>query len=104
MLIGVKFSYNSEAHVVDWDGDDLVNTFPHHLQYKNEKYEWVVYDVDPSGAVDYLLTFGRIMPYNPDYSLHMVDFEDLISGTKRTCECGAESLGHPGHSYWCSRA
>ena len=68
-----------------------LDQFPTNIEYKSEKFEWVMYDADMTGQYDYILTFSKILPYQTSYNYPCDRFEDLVKHTYGAkCECGAK--------------
>jgi len=63
--------------------------FPKIIKYLGRNYEWVFYDIDPTGKVDHVLTFGILMPYDPRYGVACESWSDLFGSDFNTCDCGA---------------
>jgi hypothetical protein len=100
----VDFGLTGDKKEVDWYKE--LDDFPRVLSYNNKKWEWVMYDRDLKGNVDYILTFGEMPTYSQNYWARAVDFDDIYVSKSRPweCQCGANNTSFPwDHMRYCSK-
>lgn len=69
----------------------------------NQYYYCEVLEVPKTGLTTYVV---QLMG-NSDVTFHATEYEMMAHAefripSKILCDCGAERVGHPGHSHWCS--
>ncbi len=109
----VKILIAKDEHVVEWDKN--IKDFPNLVTYKNNYYEWIMYDQD-SNNCEYQLHFGKRRVESIPCDINGIPFPvpDLVSMFNLSifrydyevkCECGAETVYGPntGHSQWCPK-
>lgn len=103
MRLKIIFGYNGAEHIIDWWNS--IESFPKLLRYNTRPYEWLMYDKDATGTVDYNLTLTELPTYDPNFYAEMEDFNSKYLGSPYNdkCECGSESIGTNLHSYWCPK-
>jgi hypothetical protein len=86
MKLRVKLG-STDTKEVSWFKN--LEDFPKLIKYLGRNYEWVFYDIDPTGKVDQVLTFSMLMTYNPNYGVTCDSWTDLFGVDLNVCECGA---------------
>ena len=89
MKLKLQFGYNEPKRDVNWYGQ--ITSFPSLVLYKGKKWEFVVYQDDPTKEADHIFIFGELHGYDPQYN--SPDFQNIDhmfdSGYSGKCECGA---------------
>lgn len=85
-----------------WQG---VRDFPNLVLYKSKKWEFFMYDQDPSMQCDYICYFSEINPQNPIWNNRFQDIDPLFeTGWGGKCECGAAYTSFPNaHMFFCRK-
>ena len=86
-----------------WQG---VTNFPTLVIYKGNKWEFVMYQPDDTGQSDFILFFGEIYSYNPNfYATTYIDIDYMFNaGYSGNCECGAAYTSFKdGHMFFCKK-
>lgn len=73
----------------------------YHVEYEGSYYEWVMYDLG-KGYYDIESQYCQVKGRPISDRIYSIS-DQPWGGNVLKCECGAASLGHPGHSYWCSK-
>jgi len=92
MRLKVQFGF-IDAKEVSWY--DHIDNFPRIIKFLGRNYEWFMYDKDPSGKVDMILTFSEIPNYDPNYDVFCPEWNDLFGNKRLDCECGASYSSFP---------
>lgn len=87
-----------EARQIEWW--QPLSNFPTIVKFLNRNYEWVTWDSDLTGKVDYILTFSELQTYDPNYGVVCQVWSDLFKDEVNGCECGAKSP-QDGHMFFC---
>ncbi len=95
----VRFGLIDEKYVSWWND---VYSFPKLINYLGRNFEWVMYDQDKTGQVDYILIFSELGEHDPCYMSFAPTWNDLF-GEKNGCECGSKYDRHSpnGHFMYC---
>lgn len=72
----------------------------YHVEYEGSYYEWILYDLG-KGYYDFECHYCLL--HSKPLSDKIYSITDTPWGNVKKCECGSASIGHPGHSYWCSK-
>jgi len=64
--------------------------FPKLIKYLGKNYEWLLYEEDPTGQVDQILTFSQLPGYDPNYGVWCPNWTDMTGWDPDKCECGAK--------------
>lgn len=104
MKLILQFGINEPKRQINWWNQ--IKEFPHLVLYKGKKWEFVMYDEDPSKQVDYICMFGEIQSYDPNW--HATIYADisgyLDSGPGGKCECGSIYTSFPqSHMFFCPK-
>lgn len=92
MRIKVQFG-NVDTKEISWH--DNVMNFPQLIKYLGRNYEWAVYDKDLTGKVDWILIFGEVPSYDPNFYVDAPLWTDLFNEPVGGCECGARYSSFP---------
>ncbi len=100
MKVKLQFGENPKRIINWWSS---AKDFPPLVLYKNEKWEFVMYDEDDTGESEYVFMFSRVPSYDPNWhATTYVDIGHLISGGPGpVCQCGSEHGG--GHMFFCPK-
>jgi hypothetical protein len=97
----VDFGTHGARKEITWWNS--LEDFPPFISYNGKKYEFLMYDRDPSGQVDYTLLFTEIPTYDPNFYSDMPSWETLFGTRGSSCECGAIYTSFPwDHMRYCS--
>lgn len=92
MKIQASFGIDGIKREVNWWGN--IQDFPKLFSFKEKKWEWVMYDKDPTQRVDYILIFSELPPSDPLFYQDMEDFDKRFLIINK-CECGALYTSFP---------
>ena len=88
MRLELQFGLNEPKRQMSWWGG--IKNFPPLVTYKGKKWEFVIYQDDPTGAVDYICTFGEVPVWDPAFeSTGYIDMASFLEDGWGKCECGA---------------
>lgn len=104
MKLSLQFGLNEPKRKINWW--QTIKEFPYLVLYKDKKWEFVIYEEDPTKQVDYICTFGEIHSYDPNW--HSTEYVDisayLDNGWGGKCECGAVYTSFPQmHMIFCPK-
>jgi len=101
MRLRLDFGYNGARKEISWYRD--ISDLPTAISFNGTKYEFFMYDKDPSKNYDYICTFSEMKPSDTRwYNCKDFDIEFGYSG-KTACECGsAYSWASQFHMFYCS--
>jgi hypothetical protein len=87
--------------VIWWQG---IHNFPKLVLYKDKKYEFSIYEEDPSKHTDYIFHFSQVQSYNPVWHVTHYDNIDYLFNDHLGCECGASHTDFPQvHMFYCQK-
>lgn len=86
MKLRVDFGLNGPKREIAWW--DALSSFPKYFSLDGKKWEWVLYDKDPSRNYDHILTYSEITSKDRSFNEPMEDFDIKFTNTEK-CECGA---------------
>lgn len=101
MKLRLNFGSRTPEIVVSWW--QPITAFPGLVTYKNVKYEFVIYDEDDTGMVDYDCVFSEVRTYDPNW--HATTYESIEMlfsigpGPLKKCECGSKTGER--HMFFC---
>lgn len=104
MKLSLRFGHAEPNRTVNWW--QPVQNFPYLVLHKNRKWEFAIYDEDPSKQVDYICHFKEIHPHNSlwsntDYKNIDHLFDDGFGGP---CQCGSAYTSFPQiHMFFCPK-
>ena len=87
MRLRIHFGQHTTKEVT-WNKS--FNDFPNIINYLGRNYEWVTYDQDPNGNMDFIFHFSELPPYDPNYNVYCPYWDTLFPIGEDTCECGAK--------------
>ncbi len=104
MKLKIQFGINEPKREVNWWQG--IKEFPSLVLYKGNKWEFVMYDKDPTMQCDYICIFSEIQSYNPTW--HATTYQNIDylfeAGWGGKCECGAAYTSFPnGHMFMCKK-
>jgi len=111
MKLAIYFGVGDDIvpFIVDWD--QALLDFPHIFFFDGKHWEWICHDVDSTGEVDHVLTYGSIGTHKLPYDmfgqlLPVIDFKQKFNigsnAGNSSCECGAKHTGFPdAHMFYC---
>lgn len=104
MRLSLKFGMAEPTRQCNWW--QHITKFPYLVLYKGRKYEFVMYDEDPSGQVDYICRFSEVPSYDPNW--HATIYQDIDhlfdEGYGEKCACGAAYTSFPQiHMFFCPK-
>lgn len=89
----------NEDIVYDKDIDEAKKELLH-IEYMGKYYEWFMI-LDGFADYDYQAEY-TVLDKKPNGKIYKLEpFSVYMS--RIACECGADSVGHPGHSFWCPK-
>lgn len=99
MKLKLNFGVAELPRTINWWGGHITS-FHKLVLYKGKKYEFYMYDEDPSKQVDYICIFKFLDSYNP--TSHATTFFNIDSMFDESdwlgkCECGAIFTSFPNH-------
>lgn len=88
MKLTLKFGLYNPPRMANWWDD--ITKFPSLVLYKGKKWEFVIYDHDPSGETAWICIFSEIAMHDTNwYSMDYVDIDHLLHNVSG-CDCGAQ--------------
>ncbi len=104
MKLGLKFGHNEPLREVLWW--NTVDKFFPLVKFKGRKWEFVMWDVDQTGATDYELFFREVNQH--DSMWDRLDYQDIAyligSDPDNKCTCGSVYTSFPNiHMFYCSK-
>lgn len=103
MKLRVEFGINGSKREVNWYRD--IEDFPTVISHDGNNWEWVSYEKDPLGHVDWILFFGMLRPHDSEYYSKVPSLDDITGGRMETgCQCGAIYTSFPwDHMRYCPK-
>lgn len=101
MRLRLDFGINGSRKEVSWYEE--LSLFPTALYFEGEVWEWIMYQDDPNGHYDKILSYGLLKQGDPRWS-NYVDFYDRFGGQGwgYRCECGSAYSSAPQfHMFYC---
>lgn len=87
MRLRIDFGINGARREATWW--QPIEMFPHAILFNGTRYEWFMYDEDPSKTYDKILTFVE-MSLGDGRWYNCKDFDHEFGYASRTaCECGS---------------
>jgi hypothetical protein len=68
----------------------------------DSRFQETIITCDPLSPKDYIESWD-VWNSNPEFTLQFVNAAIASEKARKSCECGAEKVGHNGHSTWCAK-
>lgn len=102
MKLKLQFGLSEPKREVSWWKP--IKDFPYLVLYRSTKWEFVTYDKDSTGQVDYLCIFSEVLPNDPNWHGTFEDISHMFDSYGKRCECGAIYTSFPNfHMFFCSK-
>jgi len=94
MKLSLHFGLTEPKRTIYWHGE--IGEFPTLILFKGSKWEFVLYQRDDTGVVDYICNFSEVPPYDPNFhATTYKNIDHLFESYGRKCECGAIYTSFP---------